>query len=64
VESEVESCEHQNDANINRQPFPEPISEEHEIDTDYGGCHRYHIKHDSYLSAHSSGNSHVEFSIT
>jgi hypothetical protein len=51
-ESQVESCEHQDNANIHCQPFPESVSEEHEIYTDYDGCHRHHVKHDSYLSAH------------
>jgi hypothetical protein len=62
--SKVESCEHQNNANVHRQPFPESISEEPEIYTDNDGCHRQHVKHDSHLSAHSSGNRHFEFSIT
>jgi hypothetical protein len=53
-ESRVESCEHQDDANIRCQPFPESVSEEHEIYTDYDGCHRHHVKHNSYLSAHLS----------
>src|SRR5712671_233290 len=51
-ESPVESCEYQDNANIHCQPFPESVSEEHEIYTDYDGCHRHHVKHDSYLSAH------------
>jgi hypothetical protein len=51
-ESQVESCEHQDNANIHCQPFPESVSEEHEIYTDYDGCHRHHIKHDRYLFAH------------
>jgi hypothetical protein len=51
-ESQVESCEHQDNANIHCQPFPESVSEEHEIYTDYDGYHRHHVKHDSYLSAH------------
>jgi hypothetical protein len=54
-ESQVENCEHQDNANIHRQPFPESVSEEHEIYTDNDGCHRRHVKHDSYLSAHFSG---------
>jgi hypothetical protein len=33
--SKVESSEHQDDANIHDQPFPESVSEEHEIYTDY-----------------------------
>ena len=53
-ESQVERCEHQDDSNIHCQPFPESVSEEHEIYTDYDGCHRHHVKHDSYLSAHFS----------
>jgi hypothetical protein len=32
-------------ANIHYQPFPESVSEEHEIYTDYNGCHRHHVKH-------------------
>jgi hypothetical protein len=62
-ESQVESCEHQDNANIHCQPFPESVSEEHEIYTDYDGCHRHHVKHDSYRSAHFSGNRHFESSI-
>src|SRR3981081_4224373 len=53
-EFQVESCEHQDEANIHCQPFPESVSEEHEIYTDYDGCHRHHVKHDSYLFAHFS----------
>jgi hypothetical protein len=53
-ESPVESCEHQDNADIHCQPFPESVSEEHEIYTDHDGCHRHHVKHDSYLSAHFS----------
>src|SRR5277367_2064529 len=51
-ESQVERCEHQDDSNIHCQPFPESVSQEHEIYTDYDGCHRHHVKHDSYLSAY------------
>jgi hypothetical protein len=53
-ESQVESCEHRDNANIRYQPFPELVPEEHEIHTDYNGCHRHHVKHDSYLFAHFS----------
>jgi hypothetical protein len=52
-ESQVESYEHQDNANIHCQPFPESVSEEQEIYTDYDGCHRHQLKHDSYLYAHS-----------
>jgi ABC-type uncharacterized transport system substrate-binding protein len=34
----------QDNANIHDQPFPESVSEEHEIYTDYNGCHRQHVK--------------------
>jgi mannitol-1-phosphate/altronate dehydrogenase len=51
-ESEVESCEHQDNANIHCEPFPELVSEEEEIYTDYDDYHCHHVKHDSYLSAH------------
>jgi hypothetical protein len=55
--SEVESYEHQDDANIHCQPFPESVSEEHEIHTDYDGYHCHHVKHDSYLFAYLSKTS-------
>jgi len=53
-ESKVESCEHQDNANIHCQSFPESVSEERQIYTDYDGCHRHRVKHPSYLSAHLS----------
>jgi hypothetical protein len=52
--SEIESSEHQENADIHCQPFPESVFEEHDIYTDYDGCHRYRIKHSSDLSAHFS----------
>jgi len=39
-EAPVESSEHQDNANIHCQPFPESVSEEREIYTDYDGYHR------------------------
>jgi hypothetical protein len=56
-ESQVEGYEDQDDVDIHYQPFPQSISEEHEIYSDYKGCHRHHVKRDSYLSAHVSGPS-------
>ncbi len=47
-ESEVESCEHQNNPDIHGQPFPESVSEEREIYSDYDGYHRHQVKHHSY----------------
>jgi hypothetical protein len=55
-ESQVESCEHQDNANIHCQPFPESVSEEREIHTDYDGCHCHHVKRDSDLPAHFSSH--------
>ena len=53
-ESKIESSEHQDNASIHAQPFPELVSEEREIYTDYDGCHCYRVKHSSYLSVHFS----------
>jgi hypothetical protein len=53
-ESQVASCEHQDNANIHCQPFPESVSEECEIHTDYDGCHCHHVQRDSDLPAHFS----------
>jgi hypothetical protein len=49
--SPVESREHQDNANIHCQPFPEVVSKEREIHTDYDGYHHHHVNHYSYLSA-------------
>jgi hypothetical protein len=51
-ESQVESSEHQDNANIHYQPFPESVSKEQQIYADYNDCHHHHIKHDKYLFAH------------
>jgi hypothetical protein len=51
-ESKVEGSEHEDNPDIHYQPFPEKVSEEREIYTDDNGCHRHHVKHDRYLSAH------------
>jgi hypothetical protein len=55
--SQVESSEHQDNANIHYQPFPESVSEEREIYTDYNGCHCHHVKHYSHPSVHFSTTS-------
>ena len=57
-ESQVESSEHQDNANIHYQSFPESVSEEHEIYTDYNGCHRDYVKHYSYPSVHFTTSFH------
>jgi hypothetical protein len=48
-ESPVESHEHQDNANIHDQPFPESVSEERNIYTDNNGCHHRRVK---YMSDH------------
>jgi hypothetical protein len=44
-ESQVESCEHQDNSDIHYQPFPEPVSEEQEIHSNYNGCHQHDVKY-------------------
>jgi len=53
-ESQIESREHQDNANVRYQPFPESVSEERDIQTNYDGYHCHHVKRDSDLSAHFS----------
>jgi hypothetical protein len=52
--SPVESREHQDNANIHCQSFPEVVSKEREIHTDYDGYHHHHVNHYSCLSARFS----------
>ena len=51
-ESEVESCKHQDNADIHCQSLPKSVFEEQEIYTDYDGYHRHHVKSRSYSSVH------------
>jgi hypothetical protein len=44
-ESQVESDEHQDNADICEQPLQESVSEEREIQTDYDGYHQHRIKY-------------------
>ena len=53
-ESQVESCEHQDNANVHCQAFPESISEEREINTDDDGCHCQDVKRAGDVLAHFS----------
>jgi hypothetical protein len=55
-EPQVESSEHQDNANIHYQPFPESVSEEREIHADYNGCHHHHVNHYNYSSIHSGSS--------
>jgi hypothetical protein len=48
-ESQVESCEHQDNANVHYQPYPESVSEERKIHSAYDGCHCRYVKRDSDL---------------
>jgi hypothetical protein len=62
-ESDVEGCEHQHNANIHRQPFPESVFKEHNIYAYYDGCHSHHVKRYSYLSTHLSYNPRMAASV-
>jgi hypothetical protein len=62
-ESQVESGEHQDNANIRDQPFQKSVPEEREIRTNDYGNHGHRIKHASYPAAHFRGHRHFEFSI-
>ena len=53
-ESQIESREHQDNADIHHQSLPDSVSEERDIQADYDGYHRQCVKHASYLSAHFS----------
>jgi hypothetical protein len=44
-ESQVESSENQDNANIHHQTLPEPVSKKPDIYTDDNGCHRHPVKH-------------------
>jgi hypothetical protein len=46
-EFQVERSKDQDNANIHHQPFPESMSEEHDVYSDYNGCHGHHVKYDS-----------------
>jgi hypothetical protein len=61
-ESQVESGEHQDDANVRYQPFPKAISEESKINTDDDGYHQHRVKHATCPTAHFRGHRHFEFS--
>ena len=53
-ESEVEGCEYQDDSNVHRQPFPEPVLEEQEIDRDDHGCHQDYVECGGHPASHFS----------
>ena len=52
--SKVESCEHQDNANVDCQPFQESVSKKRDIHTDDYACHCRHVKRDRELPAHFS----------
>src|SRR5262245_61759414 len=51
-ESEVECCEHEDDSYVHREPFPEPVSEEQNIDRDDHGRHQGYVKRNGRLASH------------
>lgn len=58
-ESEVEGPEYEDDSYVHRQPFPEPVFEEQEIDRDDHGYHREYVECGSRLASHFSPRSKV-----
>jgi hypothetical protein len=63
-ESQVERCKYQKNADIRGEPLPKSVSEERDIDADYDGGHRHHVKYGGCRSAQSSGKRHLEFYLT
>jgi hypothetical protein len=53
-EPQIERPEHQDYSDVHHQPLPEPIPEEQDIQADYDGYQREHVKHDRCLSSHRS----------
>jgi hypothetical protein len=51
--SQIESREHQDDADVHHQPFPEAVPEEQQIHTDDNDCQRGNVKRDGRGSLHS-----------
>ncbi len=51
-ESEIKSCEDQDNADVCCQPFPKSVSEEQEVHGNYDHYHDHNIKRGGYLSAH------------
>src|SRR5215813_10783356 len=58
-ESEIESGEYQNDSDVDRQPRPEPVPEEQDIDRNDDGCEQQHVQYGSRLTSHFSPRSSV-----
>jgi hypothetical protein len=57
-ESQIESAKHQDKSDIHHQPFPEPVSEEQQIDGNDNGRHQRDVNYHDCLSSHfeSSGS--------
>ena len=53
-ESEVEGCEHEHDSYIHRQPFPEPVLEEQDVDCDDHNCHQDYVECGGRPASHIS----------
>jgi hypothetical protein len=53
-EFEVEGYEHQNNAHIRHQPFPESISQEHQIDADDSGNQPQDVQNEQRFPWHHS----------
>jgi integrase len=53
-EPEVERDEHQDDADVGRQPLPDVASEEQNVDADNDTCHRNHVERGGCRPSHQA----------
>ncbi|MGH6993672.1 MAG: hypothetical protein ACREEH_10090, partial [Caulobacteraceae bacterium] len=52
--AQVEGDEHQDDADVRDQPFPQSVSKEGDVDADDERRHRKKVEHGNYLLSHST----------
>jgi hypothetical protein len=53
-ESEVKGREYQDDPNVHREPSPESVLEEQQIDRGDHGCHQDYVKYGGRLTSHDA----------
>ena len=51
-ESQIESCKHENDSNVDHQSFPEMVSKDQGIYSDDGSYHQQYIEEGNHRSCH------------
>jgi len=52
-EPQIERCKHQDNADVYRQPSPDAILEEQDVDADHNGYQREYVKHDGWRRSHN-----------